>query len=69
MLFVNKIFLEADAGFNSTEREDDGSISVNAQLLSPAFFENITPDSEVSEAVSDGPHAVSLDKSNHGNTG
>ena len=62
MLFVNKIFLEANAGFNSTEREDDGSISVNAQLLSPAFFENITPDSEVSEAVSDGPHAVSLDK-------
>lgn len=53
MLFVNKIFLEADAGFNSTEREDDGSISVNAQLLSPAFFENITPDSEVSEAVSE----------------
>ena len=30
-----------------------GSISVNAQLLSPAFFENITPDSEVSEAVSE----------------
>ena len=43
----------AKVGYVGIDVEDDGSISVNAQLLSPAFFENITPDSEVSEAVSE----------------